>query len=97
MKKKPWSYGFYYASATPLNLNFEGYFTTFYQVRHIPTHFPFADRSLGPTSFVTTFEKIPHDGKQRQRSLQPTLCGSAVWPPSTMAAIKSSGLPAWGS
>ncbi|CAN0928681.1 hypothetical protein LINGRAHAP2_LOCUS36629 [Linum grandiflorum] len=36
-------------------------------VRHIPTHFPFADRSLGPTSFVTTFEKIPLDGKQRQR------------------------------
>ncbi|CAN0829584.1 hypothetical protein LINGRAHAP2_LOCUS1158 [Linum grandiflorum] len=36
-------------------------------VRHIPTIFPFADRSLGPTSFVTTFEEIPHDGKQRQR------------------------------
>ncbi|CAN0903081.1 hypothetical protein LINGRAHAP2_LOCUS22368 [Linum grandiflorum] len=36
-------------------------------VRHIPTHFPFADSSLGHTSFVTTFEKIPHDGKQRQR------------------------------
>ncbi|CAN0843888.1 hypothetical protein LINGRAHAP2_LOCUS4103 [Linum grandiflorum] len=25
------------------------------------------DRSLGPTFFVTTFEEIPHDGKQRQR------------------------------